>query len=253
MSSSAEEVTRREATSFPEKLFQILEHASDDSSLWWVNSGSSFCILPKQFDHKEAVEYFQGTQFSGITRRLFRYGFDRVATRKGCTEYPSGALIFENQFFRKGRFDLLKLIKIDNKRLYRKAIHRDDVAGTTSCTCRDAASIPTVMKAPPTPIVSSIDNYVKLDLLLRVEQVRRENERQNFQIALEQRCLQKALLLGRMRAMHEATAMPRSLNHVPDRNSQINMVLSTQASNKSLANELLLRSVLPGTRHYFDL
>lgn len=246
-SSNDQMTTRREARSFPDKLFQILEHTRDDSSLWWINPGSSFCILPKHFDHKEAVEHFQGTQFSSIMRRLFRYGFDRVAIRKGCNEYPSGAIIFEHQFFRKGRPDLLRLIKIDNKRLYRKAIQRDEPAVTTSCSCPEV-SIQSVVKTPPSPIVPMNENCAKLEFLLRMEQVRREDERHNIQMALEKQCLEKALLLGRLRAMNGASALTRSLN-APLRSSQISMALSTQASNKSIARELLIRSLISGARH----
>lgn len=255
LKASSEHVTTREASSFPEKVFQILEQSSDDSSLWWTTSGHSFCVLPKRFDQNEAVRTFQGTQFSSITRRLFRYGFNRVAIGKGCNDFPAGALVFENEFFCKGRPDLLKMIKIDNKRLYRKAIQRDELSATTTSVRPAQLLIKAATTTPPLPTTSTSNtsnrnSAVKLELLLRMERLRWENERRTIQSALESQCLEKALLVARLRAMNEATVLTRPLSYYP-RDPHIKMAAPLiQRSNNKVMNELLAKSLFPGTRYF---
>lgn len=123
----ANEKTKSEVgLGFPGKLYEILEaEPSINKGIEWSTDGDAICIFPERFNACESKQHFQGTLYGSFTRRLYRYGFDRlVMPPSSNTNYPDGAHIYRNGLFRRGRPDLLKAMKVDNKRLYRKAIRQ---------------------------------------------------------------------------------------------------------------------------------
>lgn len=107
---------------FPGKLYEILKDTTT-RGMEWTADGDAICIFPQRFNEFESKQHFQGTLYGSFARRLYRYGFDRLVM--SCkADYPSGAHIYRNDLFRRDRPDLVKQMKVDNKRLYRKAIRQ---------------------------------------------------------------------------------------------------------------------------------
>ena len=111
---------------FPGKLYEILD-TSTTRGMEWTAGGDAICVFPQRFNEFESKQHFQGTLYGSFTRRLYRYGFDRLVV--SCkADYPSGAHVYRNDLFRRDRPDLVRQMKVDNKRLYRKAIRQKRAA-----------------------------------------------------------------------------------------------------------------------------
>lgn len=124
MSAAGDELKTDRNLGFPGKLFEVLK-SGPTSGIVWSADGDAICIFPKRFNECESKQHFQGTLYGSFTRRLYRYGFDRlVISPSSKADYPHGAHIYRNDLFRRERPELVKTMKVDNKRLYRKAIRQ---------------------------------------------------------------------------------------------------------------------------------
>mmetsp|Transcript_18560 Transcript_18560/g.25538 ORF Transcript_18560/g.25538 Transcript_18560/m.25538 type:complete len:329 (-) Transcript_18560:192-1178(-) len=69
------------ASTFPEKLMEMLSEDGIESSIAWLPHGCSFAIVnPKAFTAKVLPKYFKKTKFTSFTRKLSRWGFERCTT-----------------------------------------------------------------------------------------------------------------------------------------------------------------------------
>lgn len=124
--SGGEELPNDKSVGFAGKLYEILEaESSPTRGIEWSADGDTICIFPQRFNEYESKQHFQGTLYGSFTRRLYRYGFDRlVISPSSKADYPNGAHVYRNDLFRRDRPDLVKIMKVDNKRLYRKAVRQ---------------------------------------------------------------------------------------------------------------------------------
>lgn len=74
-SSLEEDIERGEAmtVTFPERLMDLLDQGVEKETLWWLDDGDGFCVLPRLFADKILNVYFQGTKFESFTRKLNRW------------------------------------------------------------------------------------------------------------------------------------------------------------------------------------
>jgi hypothetical protein len=72
---NAEEVEESEKVvfTFPERLMELLDDAVEKESMWWLEDGNGFCVVPKLFAENVLNKYFQGTKFESFTRKLNRW------------------------------------------------------------------------------------------------------------------------------------------------------------------------------------
>lgn len=58
---------------FPERLMELLNEGVARDSMWWLEDGNGFCVVPKLFAENVLNKYFQGTKFESFTRKLNRW------------------------------------------------------------------------------------------------------------------------------------------------------------------------------------
>eukprot|EP01031_Cornospumella_fuschlensis_P024915 gene24915-30101_t len=105
-SNNSNEANKQSAPAFLEKLFDILDDNSPYSHLIsWQPDGASF-IIKKVHEFSETVlpKYFKHSNIQSYIRQLNMYGFSK-------TRHDSNHREFTHKMFRKGRRDLLPLIK----------------------------------------------------------------------------------------------------------------------------------------------
>ena len=73
LSAFDEEQLERTHKTFPEKLMELLDEETVKESLWWLDGGDAFAIVPKAFPEKVLNDHFQGTKFESFTRKLNRW------------------------------------------------------------------------------------------------------------------------------------------------------------------------------------
>jgi hypothetical protein len=97
--------SRRIRTSFPGMLHAILADKNLKSIITWLPSGKSFVIMDKaKFIDMVLSRYFRVTQFHSFSRRLKRWGFNKVYTT-GMAQ-----AVYCHRLFQKDRPDLSKLM-----------------------------------------------------------------------------------------------------------------------------------------------
>jgi hypothetical protein len=92
-------------SSFPDTLHAILADKNLKSIITWLPSGKSFVIMDRaKFIDMVLSRYFRETQFDSFSRRLKRWGFNKV--------YTSGMAqaVYCHRLFQKDRPDLSKLM-----------------------------------------------------------------------------------------------------------------------------------------------
>jgi hypothetical protein len=97
----------RRFVSFPERLIEILECKEFNRTIRWNTEGNAFGIIPETFSEKVLKKQFQGTKFESFTRKLNRWGFKRVVDEG----FPTNAMLYRHELFRRGKPELLKNMK----------------------------------------------------------------------------------------------------------------------------------------------
>mmetsp|Transcript_9804 Transcript_9804/g.15062 ORF Transcript_9804/g.15062 Transcript_9804/m.15062 type:complete len:396 (-) Transcript_9804:144-1331(-) len=96
---------RKKAVSFPLKLMKILSCKEYSHIICWrpESNGRAFHIVDRDaFTSSILPRYFKQAKFSSFTRKLFRWGFERVGHLRG-KKYAT----FSHEKFQKNRLDLL--------------------------------------------------------------------------------------------------------------------------------------------------
>ena len=96
---------------FPEKLFDILQNSQHDDVLRWLPGGDAFIIMNNHLFVSEILAtYFKRCQFTSFTRKLIRWGFQRLSKR--------GVLMgaYSHKLFRRNNRNLCKIMscKVNN-------------------------------------------------------------------------------------------------------------------------------------------
>ncbi len=121
------EAARRNIPGFVSKLYRMV---NDEPSnlIKWSPDGTTFIVArPEEFAREVLPRFFKHNNFSSFVRQLNMYGFHKVPhIQQGemLTE-PSSAWEFSNPNFKRGRFDLLLLVK-------RKTPNQEDGGTPTS-------------------------------------------------------------------------------------------------------------------------
>jgi hypothetical protein len=92
---------------FPEKLMAVLEDREVGDTIQWNSQGDAFGIVPETFNGQVLKKHFQGTKFESFTRKLNRWGFQRVVDNG----FPNNVMVYRHEMFRKGTTDLVKKMK----------------------------------------------------------------------------------------------------------------------------------------------
>lgn len=96
---------------FPEKLMYVLDKGEHKEALWWGQDGDSFWIVPKSLHETGVLQYFGGTKFESLRRKLHRWGFRRV--RNEC--FPSAdIMVYSHPLFQRSKPELVKQMSIMN-------------------------------------------------------------------------------------------------------------------------------------------
>ncbi|XP_068103774.1 heat shock factor protein 3-like isoform X2 [Hyperolius riggenbachi] len=96
------------------KLWTLLEDSNNSGVITWNWNGQNFCILDDQrFSREILPKYFKHNNLSSFIRQLNMYGFRKVISlESGISKLEHGSTIeFQHPFFKKGRAELLELIK----------------------------------------------------------------------------------------------------------------------------------------------
>ena len=99
---ASEDVTQKQ--SFPEKLYEIIENATEQGLAKWEGDGKIFKITePERFADELLPHYFRQTKYKSFQRQLNVYGFKRIhhGVHKGG---------YIHSLFQKGYPDLCKSI-----------------------------------------------------------------------------------------------------------------------------------------------
>lgn len=115
-STSSESIMKTPAPAFLEKLFDILDEKSAYGHLIsWQPDGTSF-IIKKVHEFSEIVlpRYFKHSNIQSYVRQLNMYGFNK-------TRHDSTHREFAHKLFRRGRRDLLPLIKRKSQQTHSSA------------------------------------------------------------------------------------------------------------------------------------
>ena len=96
---------------FPEKLFDILQNSQHDDVLRWLPGGNAFIIMNNHLFASEILPtYFKRCQFTSFTRKLIRWGFQRIS--------KPGVLMgaYSHKLFRRNNRNLCKIMscKVNN-------------------------------------------------------------------------------------------------------------------------------------------
>lgn len=68
-----------DSTHFPQRLMEMLSNEEHSNIITWLPHGKSFLIIKKsKFITEVLPKYFKETQYASFTRKLTRWGFDRV-------------------------------------------------------------------------------------------------------------------------------------------------------------------------------
>jgi hypothetical protein len=97
--------SRRIKSSFPDMLHAIPADKDLKSIITWLPSGKSFVIMDRaKFIDMVLARYFRETRFDSFSRRLKRWGFNKVYTT-GMAQ-----AVYCHRLFQKDRLDLRKLM-----------------------------------------------------------------------------------------------------------------------------------------------
>jgi hypothetical protein len=106
-------------------MMQILAIPELGEAIWWNSDGDGFLLVPKKFTEKVIKKYFEGTKFESMIRKLNRWGFKRVTSKKSLV----GVLMFRHDLFQYGKPELLKkmrtIVKKQDDKLIRQQLHLD--------------------------------------------------------------------------------------------------------------------------------
>jgi len=97
---------------FPERLMELLNEGVARDSMWWLEDGNGFCVVPKLFAENVLNKYFQGTKFESFTRKLNRWGFKRAAGQ----HIPQHTIAYYHTHFQRGKPELLKTMSGGKKK-----------------------------------------------------------------------------------------------------------------------------------------
>lgn len=87
---------------FPQRLMEMLSNENNSDIVTWLPHGKAFLIIKKsKFNSYILPKYFNGTKYSSFTRKLIRWGFDRIS--KG----PETGAYF-HRYFQRNNLDLVR-------------------------------------------------------------------------------------------------------------------------------------------------
>lgn len=87
---------------FPQRLMEMLSNENNSDIVTWLPHGKAFLIIKKsKFNSYILPKYFNGTKYSSFTRKLLRYGFDRVSRGP-----ETGA--YYHRYFQRNDLDLVR-------------------------------------------------------------------------------------------------------------------------------------------------
>lgn len=105
---------------FPHTTFEMINDC-DRELAEWTADGEMFVIKdPEQFSKTVIPEYFDHSKFESFTRQLNFYGFNKVESKvtriKDIDQRTVNHVTFYNEFFKRGRKDLLNTIQRSTNR-----------------------------------------------------------------------------------------------------------------------------------------
>lgn len=86
------------------KLMPIIENPAYVKEIKWSKDGTTFMINREAFEQSVLLNHMQGTLFESFTRRLLRWGFERVILK----DTPKGVVVYRHALFRRGQAHLIK-------------------------------------------------------------------------------------------------------------------------------------------------
>jgi len=90
---------------FPEKLMHMIESEDGNGVMSWLPNGKAFVILnPKKFTLEVLPKYFQRSEYSSFTRKLYYWGFRKIIN-------TSEENAFEHDLFVRGDYSLCKMMR----------------------------------------------------------------------------------------------------------------------------------------------
>ena len=101
------------------KLYEIVSEPTTDYAIHWDEDGTSFNINDKsKFSSELMRQYFRTDKWTSFTRQLHLYGFKR-------SNYYKNTALFKNEFFVRGRKDLLVHIEKNTKSTKKNEVQYD--------------------------------------------------------------------------------------------------------------------------------
>lgn len=111
--STPKPTTHKKRHLFVNKVWSMLNDESNGNLIRWAEDGKSFVVVNREeFVHQVLPKYFKHSNFASFVRQLNMYGWHKVQdVKSGSIQNSSDdKWQFENEFFIRGREDLLQYI-----------------------------------------------------------------------------------------------------------------------------------------------
>lgn len=111
--SAPKPATHKKRHLFVNKVWSMLNDESNENLIKWAEDGKSFVVVNREeFVHQVLPKYFKHSNFASFVRQLNMYGWHKVQdVKSGSIQNSSDdKWQFENEFFIRGREDLLQHI-----------------------------------------------------------------------------------------------------------------------------------------------
>jgi hypothetical protein len=127
------------AIPFPLKLMRVLTNKQYEHTITWMPNGKSFAIVkPEAFVAEILPMHFKAAKYASFTRKLYRWGFTRVADEDEDSEE------FYHKFFQKGRVDLSLKMTCHTAQFKARLVPLKTQEPAPLPTTRSPASSPTI-------------------------------------------------------------------------------------------------------------